>query len=446
MAGIPGAGPTEQALWDLLGAQLRALRKANGMTLAQVGEQCHMSGSLISKVEGGARRLPADSVEPLEKLFSAQGTIRAAWLAIGRTANKSDDGGISAIAAVGNADGMDQIRRGILTGAAAIAAGTVLGGDGFASLRELVDARLGTSSLPDWEERVWETAAGYATAAELPTLAATIALDLLATQALADKAPPGEALGWARVNARLTFLLAYTLGYCVGRTPEVRRWWNTACRAAERTGDATLISAAHAYQANQAIAERNDRLIASHAEAALRAAQGRALPAAAEAFGTLAQLKASAGDADAALAQLDEQKRALSRLPAETRANPILLDGWPEVRHTQMASSTFIRLGHPDADKAVNDLISELPQAQGRGRLAVQIAEAKLQLAYVEVRKGDARSGLAQALEVVNAMETYTSSPYIRRTALDVLDLAPGLDEAEELRDRLALPMGTSAS
>ncbi|SDI23795.1 Helix-turn-helix domain-containing protein [Sinosporangium album] len=358
MAGIPGASPSEQAGWDLLGAQIKVLREANKLTLKQVAAHLHTSLSLVSKIECAQRRLPQESVEPLEQLFRAQGAILVGWQKIRRSNMNVNDGDISEADPTGNAGGMDEIRRKILAGGAGLAMGTAFG-DSLTPLRELIDSRLGATRLADWEGRVWEYAKNYPMA-ELPDLASQIAADLAAIQGPAAGAPPYEALGWARLNARLTFLLAHTRNTCTGRTLEVCLWWETARRAAEQTGDPQMISAVHAFQANQALGERNPQVVTEHARAALRVADGRALPAAAEAVGTLAQISAARGDKESALDQLRAQEELFRRLPSETKSRPIRHDGWPEVRHGQMKVPTLTHLGHPGAEAACQEMLNGL--------------------------------------------------------------------------------------
>ncbi|MCK2219678.1 helix-turn-helix domain-containing protein [Actinomadura sp. ATCC 31491] len=440
--GIPSS--SDASVWGLFGAIMRLEREKAGMTLRPLAAAIPTDFSHLGKWERGQHRPPRDAVSKIDSILDANGRLTKLHAYLSELTELRT---CSVTSAISVSDGdMDAIRRQLLSGLVAL--GTVgpatdlLGG--LDSLRNLVDARVGTSQLAEWEELAWEYAL---TVRSRTDIIADLSQDLLAVQRLAMAAPAAEARGWERVNARMTMLLAYALGNA-GNERESRRWWASARRSAARADEGDLLAAVNAVEAIQALYEQRPLpLIQTRIDAALTAAQGRPCRGTASAYGAQAHIAAMSGDRASALAALAEQARIAEQLPDEVVRDELSVFGWPEARLLHTRSLVLTLLNDLGADGAQEEAVQAYPSAQPRpAALARQVAQVQMHRAITAVRRGDVAEGISMAQAALGGLPVDGRTRYIRYVAGAVLESVPAVDRARppavEYKEYLQLPPG----
>ncbi|MFI7630314.1 helix-turn-helix domain-containing protein [Microbispora rosea] len=423
--------------WHLLGAALRHWREQRQASLDDVARQAHMDPSILARYERGDRRPPADAVQRLERVLGSRGILPA--LHANAVTNIGKEGSPEPTQPP-HADGMDHLRRQLLAGIALTGAAAALPMDGLARLRDVVDARVGTASVAEWEELAWEYAHQVVTR-PLPDLISDLSVDLLALQQTMSTVP-GDALAWARVNTRMTFLLAYALG-SAGQARESRHWWASARRSAAQAGD-DMLAVVCAFEAVQGLYEdRPLPLVLARAEEALAATQGRPCAATAKALGARANVRALLGDLEGAEDDLDEQARVFEQLPAQVTGDRLSVFGWPVTRTLHSRSLVYTLAGHLAAGRAQAEALAAYPDPRDR-----QAAQVRLHMAMTAVRSGDVADGLTHARTVLAELGPGNLTRYVVHTAASVVNILPPARQAEpsviEYRQMLALPGGSS--
>ncbi|MFF3444584.1 hypothetical protein [Streptosporangium sp. NPDC002721] len=308
---------------------------------------------------------------------------------------------------------------------------------GLEQLRTIVDQRLGGPDLDMWEEITWEHAHGIVSR-PLAEVIRDLSVDLLTLQQTLPSLPSQEAVGWARVNARLTFLLAYTLGSAGDRRGS-RHWWGSARRAATQAGDPEFIAAAYAFEAIQALYEHRPlNVVLSRTKTALDLTADRPGRAAVTALGSRAHALALMGDHAGAYANLAEQVKVFAMLPDSVTGNTMSAEGWSESRLLHARSLVLTLIGAPSAPAAQREALDSYPA--GRNRQAAQI---RLHQAASAVREGDVTDGLNCAITIVKSIEPSRMTQFVLHVAHGVADAAPAGHKAQraitEYREYLAL-------
>ncbi|RCG21130.1 XRE family transcriptional regulator [Sphaerisporangium album] len=436
----PSAGP-HGSPWHVLGAAIRHWREdVHGWGLRATAAHAHINHSFLARIERGERIPQLSVVADLDRILGAQGILIALFKGA-ETATQPVRPVVPAAATV-DAEGMDEVRRQLLSGIAGLAVTAVAAPlPGLDQLREVVDARMGPASVSEWEETAWEYSHAVR-ARPLPQVIPDLALDLLALQKLLA-APGGRSPAWWRVNARMTFMLALAVG-AAGQTRQSRHWWATARHAADRTSDGELIAVTNAYEAVHAVFEdRPASMIIARAEAALAAAAGRACAGAAEAYVALAQVHAMTGNAEAARQALEGQARLVDELPDTITGDYGSTDGWPVTRMLHARSFVHTYLGSADAGHAQQEALNAYPRVQ-TSYVRRQLALIRLHQTISAVRDGDVYGGLEQALDIVEGLPEQTI--FVRRLASAAADAVPAADRSRrpviDYRHRLALTSG----
>ncbi|OPG10592.1 helix-turn-helix transcriptional regulator [Microbispora sp. GKU 823] len=421
--------------WHLLGAALRHWREQQKASLDDVARQAHMDPSILARYERGDRRPPADAVQRLERVLGSRGILPA--LHANAVANTGKQGSPEP-AQPPHADDMDHLRRQLLAGIALTGAAAALPIDGLTRLREVVDDHVGAASVEEWEELAWEYAHQVVTR-PLPDLISDLSVDLLALQK-AMSAAPSDPVAWARVNTRMTFLLAYALG-SAGQARESRHWWASARRSAAQAGD-DMLATVCAFEAIQALYEdRPLPLVLARAEEALTATQGRPCAATAKALGARANSRALLGDLEGAEDDLNEQDRVFDQLPDQVTGDRASVFGWPVTRTLHSRSLVYTLAGHPAAGRAQAEALAAYPNPADR-----QAAQVQLHVAMSAVRSGDVDGGLGHARTVLAELGPANLTRYVVHTAVSVVQALPPARQTEpsviEYRQMLALPGG----
>ncbi|MGW4424619.1 helix-turn-helix domain-containing protein [Streptosporangium sp. NPDC004631] len=418
----------------LFGAVLHHYREVSGTPLREVGGKVLVDYSLLARWERGVRPAPADAVRRLDTYLNAGGVLVALHAIVTRQAAAA----VAGSPAVTDADSMDHIRRTLLAGLAALGASAVVPPvEGLDQLRAVIDHRVGAPDIAEWEERAWEYGLQLPSRAPV-SLVADLSLDLLAFQKAVAGAPGDELSRWARVNARLTFLLATVLGQA-GKRQESWTWWATARRAAQQTSDNEAVAMVDCGEVIQGFYEgRPPALLLSRLDDALALTQGRPILATARAFATRAQVLTLLGDHVGAQSSLDRLARVFDALPDQVTADELSPDGWTERRLLHTRSLVYTLSAHPAAEQAQREALQAHPSGVPRGE-----AQLRLHGAMSAVRNGDVADGLEHARRIMADLGSNVSQ-WVVQTASMVADAVPAQERAREVvrdyRAGLVLP------
>ena len=246
-----------------------------------------------------------------------------------------------------------------------------------------------------------------------------------------------------RSAAQIAALTAVGLSV-LGDQRTAARWWRTAARVADESGDGELAALLSGRRAVLALyGAGGDREALAHAGQALAAAGGRSYAGAASAHAARAQAYARLGrpgDARAALADLE---RVWERLPERDTGAADSEWGQPErrVRHTQ---SWVLTLGGGAREAwAAQDAALAMYPTNGRGRTQVQMHRVE-----TLIRSGDVDGGAKHCVTVLTALPAaWHRDGMIVASARAALASVPlGLAARPAVRDArevLALPAGS---
>ncbi|MBB4704585.1 hypothetical protein BJ982_006129 [Sphaerisporangium siamense] len=374
--------------------------------------------SLLAKWEKGTRRPSADAVRRLDGGMEADGFLVALHAFVVATPRSPLP---TATERQWDAEGMDQLRRRLLSGIVAGAASALPPMDGLERLRSMLDDSVGHSGVADWEETVWE----YSNLVpfDIPGVVRDLSVDLLALQQAMAGARAAEIPRWLRVNARMSMMLAYALG-SAGQGRESHHWWRSAQRVAAQTDDAGLMASVCCHEAVQALHQRRPLpLVISRASKALALTDGKPCRATSAALGARAHAYALGGDIAQARADLDEQARVFDQLPSEVTSDRRSIEGWPDTRVLYSRSLVHTITEHPDVDSVQQEAADAYPPGWSRQREQVELHRA-----YTEVKRRHVDSGLGHAARVFTNMPQEAINTFVRHNALAVGDVVPAAE------------------
>ena len=313
-------------------------------------------------------------------------------------------------------------------------------------LRRGLDAALGApTSAADIEE--WErTAFRYASeidhlpyAQVLPALMADLGEVQTRLVRISDALRPRMAY----VSGQLSALTAIVL-FDNGDPEAARRYWRTAVRAADESGDVALRSHARAKRAVYALYEPPSVLPAlTLSEDAVAAAKGRPCAGVASGYAVRAQALALLGRHDEARRTLGDLDAVFARLPESTVTDCVSEWGWSEQRLRHVQSWVHSHAGRLDQAAAAQDAALALyPASSSMGRAQVQLHRAMCVIAA-----GDPTEGARHTVRTIQALpRDFRDNALIRRTAVLVLGAVPErartLPAVTEARELLALAPG----
>ncbi|PRX66086.1 hypothetical protein B0I32_106222 [Nonomuraea fuscirosea] len=422
---------------------LRLERERTGMGLRAVAAAIPVDYSQVGKWERGVHRPPADAIKKIDTILNTNGRLANLHAAMTELVELRAYNTKPATVSASSGE-MDEIRRQLLSGlvtlGAAGPAAHIFGA--LDNLRNLVDDRVGSSQLSEWQELAWEYALIVRDRVDVIT---DLSQDLLALQRLTMAAPPGEARDWERVNARMTFLLAFSLGQA-GNERESRRWWASARRSAARADDPEFLGTINAIEAVQALYEKRPiPVVMARVDAAIAAVQGRPCRALAGAYGAKAHALVLLGDQVGALAAMEEQARVFEQLPADVVQDRASLYGWPVERLLHTRSLIYTLAGHAGAAAAQEEALAAYPVGPAPAAQARQTAQVRLHQAITVIQRGAITDGIEHARSALTALPPGRTS-YLRHLAGTVLESVPAVERARppaaEYRAYLQLPPG----
>ena len=315
-------------------------------------------------------------------------------------------------------------------------------------LRRGLDAALGSptgaADVEEWEHTAFRYAreVGY-----LPPLEVFPALmaDLAEVQTRLVRAPETLRPRMAHVCGQLSALTAIAL-FQQGDLNGARRYWRTAVRAADESGDSTLRSHVRARRAVYALYEPPSAQPAlTLAEEAIGVGKGAPCAGVTDAYSVRAQALALLGRHDEARSALGDLDKAFACLPEPTVADCWSQWGWSEQRlhHTQSWVHSYA--GRLDRAAAAQDAaLAVYPASSSVGPAQVQLHRAMCLIAA-----GDPVEGARYTIRTLQALpRDFRHNALIRRTAALAIGVAPErartLPAVAEARELLALPPGQS--
>ncbi|MEU1589487.1 helix-turn-helix transcriptional regulator [Micromonospora sp. NPDC005710] len=402
---------------DTFGQLLRRHRESAGLSLRQLDSLIHFQYSHISQVERGERRPTEALATNCDRVLGADGTLIEAYR-------------------IERAGTTDMHRRAMLRAMTALAAAPAVAPlAGLEALRH----GLGDMVTPDrdeWEQIAADHGHGYYRQSHAALMAQLGAdLTVLQHQLAADSGV--RRAGLLRAASRLSVIVALSL-VASGQTVMGRRWWKTAHRVADESGDTETRVLARAWdvvnscydgRSPSAVVVLSDEVLPMLGRQATAAACGL-LAGRAQAL-SLARRHADAVATVRQLADLAQQ------LPAAIVDDVESLWGWPEHRFHHTESWVYTHAGRlVDAEAAQERALDLYPASQARLRAQVQ-----LQQAARLIRGGHIPDGLRYAADTLDALPAHLHNHLLRSVATQVAAAVPRTERSRpafvDLTDRV---------
>jgi transcriptional regulator with XRE-family HTH domain len=399
---------------DTFGAALRRHRTAAGLSLRSLSALVNYDYGYLGQIERGDRQASAALAAACDRHLHASGSLEAVY-------ERQMRGG-------------DMQRRTVLRTIGALAAGAGPAAVALEALRQGIDTTLGND--PDeWRHIVADYGhAFYRTPPD--ALLDQLAVDLHVLRSVMA-AQRGRRPYLSAVAAQLSVLVALLLAGA-GDQHQARRWWATANRAADRSGDPDTRILVGAWQVVNGCYDRQPVEQAITLSDPLTAlAAGRWTAAAAGLYAGRAQALAAAGRYDEAAGCVRAVADITDRLPAPVAADVNSLWGWPEHRLRHTESYVYTHVGQlAEAEVAQDRALALYPSVQARLR-----AQVELHRAARIIRGGDIPDGLRHAADVLDALSADQHSGPLHRVARQVIAVVPAAEryrpEMAELEARL---------
>jgi transcriptional regulator with XRE-family HTH domain len=429
--------------------RLAARRRTLGFTQESLAERLGVHPTTVRRWESGdigggphpwIRRKLAEhlqvSAEELEELLAEP---------MGPGPDRGASSGLLSWVAADDEDDMNRRALLRLLGGAALAAPFA---GHLEHLRRGLDAALGApTSAADIEE--WEhTASRYAReVGYLPYLQVLPALtaDLAEVQTRLVRVPDALRPRMAHVCGQLSALMAIAL-FQNGDPGGARRYWRTAVRAADQSGDPALQSLVHGRRAVYALYEEQPASATLElAEEAIGAGRGGPYAGVASGNAARAQALAMLGHHDEARSALGALDNVFARLPEPSVSDRSSVWGWSDQRLYHTQSWVHSHAGRVSEAAAAQDAALALYPASSY----VGPAQVHLHRAMCVIAAGDPSEGARHTVHTLQALPQHCrDNAVIRRTAVLVLAVVPErartLPAVAEARELLALPTGQS--
>ncbi|MFI5925277.1 multiprotein-bridging factor 1 family protein [Micromonospora sp. NPDC051543] len=402
---------------DAFGKLLRQHRESAGLSLRQLGAIIHFQYSHISQVERGARRPTEVLATACDRALDADGALVEAY--------RRERAGTA-----------DLHRRTMLRAMTALAAAPAVAPlAGLEALRH----GLGDAVTPEHDE--WEQIAvdyGHCYYQQPgPAMMAHLSADLTVLQHQIAADAGARRPGLLRAAARLSVIVALSL-VASGQVVMGRRWWQTAHRVADESGDADTQVLVRAWDVvNGCYDGRPPSTVIALSDEVVPLLGRQATSAACGLLAGRAQALSLAGRHTEAVATVRQLADLTQRLPAATARDVESLWGWPEHRVHHTESWVYTHAGRlADAEIAQDLALHLYPASQARLRAQVQLHEAARL-----IRGGYIPDGLRHAAETLDALPVHLHNNSLRSVAAQVADAVPAVERSRtaftDLADRI---------
>jgi transcriptional regulator with XRE-family HTH domain len=413
------------AMTEDLGGELRRLLAERGMSLRELARRVPCDPGNLSKIARGLKQPSPELAARFDGVLGSQGLLSAL------ACQDRPAGQLSP-------DSEEDVRRRAFLGLG------VYGG--IEALRQRVDGTLDpvTTSRVGvvWDRATAELASEVGHLPPLQVLPGLLA-DLREAEVRLSGAPGTLRQRLARVCGQLAALTAITL--CnLGEPEGARRYWRTAVRAADQSGDHVLQALLLGRRAVFALYGLHP---ASALEMAGDAITRARVPCAGTASGHAARAQALAhlGRHREAREALDDLAGMFTLLPDATTSDGVSQWGWSQARLLHVQSDVHSRAGClREASAAQDAALALYPAAAYQGP-----AQVELHRALCLIAAGDPASGARHAIGVLEALPAgHDHDALVRRTAEFTLDAVPRgalrLPDVRQARAMLAPPGGQS--
>jgi hypothetical protein len=256
-------------------------------------------------------------------------------------------------------------------------------------------------------------------------------------------APDALRLPMARACGQLSSFAA-TEFLSVGDSRSARRYWRTALRAIDQSGDRRARAMLHGKRAIFGLFGTASSPAASlaHADEAIGIAGGSACPGLAEGHAARALALSVLGDHRGSVEAARDLGDVFARLPGTTAGSVTSL-GWSEQKLCFIQGRVYARAGRSADAMRVNAAgLALVP-----GDTPVPLADFALSTAAALIRSGDPAEGARHVVRTIEALPAgYRQSAVVRQSAASALGLVPagaaGVPAVTEARELLALPRG----
>lgn len=374
------------------------------MSLRDLGEAANLDWSYLSQVERGVRKPTESLAAACDRALDAGGALIAAWQ---------------------QQAGTDMRRRTILGAMSALAGAAAVGPHiNMEALRHGLGAAVG--GVDEWQRIVADYGVDFY---RLPadTLAEQLTADLTVLQHQIAAADGTQRAGLLRAAAHLSVIVALGL-VAAGQGWQARRWWASAQRVADESGDRGTMLLSRAWDVvNGSYDGRDPHAVVEASAEALPLIGGRASSAACGLLAGHAQALALAGRHTEAAATVRQLSDLAERLPASVTGDVESLWGWPAHRVHHTASWVYTHAGRlREAEQAQDAALSMYPASQARLR-----AQVELHRAACLIRSGHVPDGLRHAAGQLDRLPAEHHNGLLRTVARHVVDAVP---EAERRR------------
>ncbi|TDC86725.1 hypothetical protein [Actinomadura sp. 7K507] len=318
----------------------------------------------------------------------------------------------------------DDVKRRALLGLLATTAVAVPLGRDAEHLRATLTGTLTTEATgrdaDTWERVVYDYAheAGYLPPEQvLPELLA----DLTELDLLISRAAEGVRTSLIHSAALLSIFTAISLTG-LGDVRSARRWWRTAVRASDESGDPLLASLARERQAVYGLSDNGlEQSVLQLADEAIALAANAPCAGLAGAYGTKAQALAQTGRHTEARSALIELQRVFDRLPDRIRDDEDSQLGWSVQRLHHSASFVYAHTGEHQRARAAQDEAL----ASYTSKSVLGPAQVEMYRATTLIQEGDADAGAQHVMSVLEQLPAaHRRTHTVRRNAVTALSKA----------------------
>ncbi|MGA4683216.1 helix-turn-helix domain-containing protein [Micromonospora sp. AB353] len=401
---------------DQFGDILGRHRVAAGWSLRKFAEHIRYDFGYLGQIERGARPANPAVVTAYDRALSTDGSIRKAYDS-------------------GRADDVDMPRRSVLQAMTSLAAlPTVDRMVGWEALRHGLDAAVDVDS-DAWAEIVSSYGTAYYRQPH-DQLMTQLGRDLTVLQHQLAASDDRRRPQLLRAAATLSVIVALSL-VASGHALLSRRWWASAQRAADESGDPDTRVLTRAWDiVNGCYDGRRPMTVVAISDEVLPLA-GRPSAATCGLLAGRAQALSLAGRHDEAVATVRHLSEQIEKLPAAVVGNVESLWGWPEHRLRHTESWVYTHSSDRRAAEAAQARALELyPASQIRLRTQVQLHQAA-----ATVRAGDITDGLTAAADLLDRLPREQHNELVRAVTLQVTAAVPDRERHRplytELMDRV---------
>jgi hypothetical protein len=291
---------------------------------------------------------------------------------------------------------------------------------GLEALRHGMGAAVGGDDLDEWRRIVADYGHIYY---RLPpaALMEQLTTDLAVLQAMIAADGSTRRTGLSSVAAQLSVIVAMTL-VAGGQILLARRWWHTARKAADESGDVQTQVLVRAWETvNGCYGYSTPLGVLTVSDKAVHLAGGAATAATAGLHAGRAQALALLGRHDEARAEVRRVADITDQLPAPVIADVESLWGWPEHRLRHTESYVYTHIGDlAAAGAAQQQALALYPSTQARLRTQVELHRASCL-----IRAGNVSDGLRHAADLLDALPVDQHNELLHEVARQVIAAVP---------------------